>query len=296
MASDRLAARLPRHRHVLKDRRIKPISNNKTMMDQTSHRPDRQDSLRLRYDELPPLKDLLGQLDCPVADVGIDGKRITRRWYSKSKLKEYVLPNLFPSLYMLAVLAWVLVVGFHVGPGRLTESIQRYGLHALEGLFFLAMIQLMWNAVGLVRFYFNLSSNYISSVQSQMAQEALLAYRLNHLPPKALRHCQERIELEIDANERAKIAVAVLPAIPILIQISTYIREKSDLPTREAHCQQIQPEVRPKPSSQVSSWSVSLGTAVVILVFLDLFFVRMGRQLKRLAYVLKCAEREYSSR
>ena len=61
----------------------------------------------------------------------------------------------------------LLIVGFHVEPGRLTESIRRYGIHAIEGLFFLAMIQLMWNPVGPVRLYFNLSSNCISSVQSQ---------------------------------------------------------------------------------------------------------------------------------
>lgn len=265
------------------------------MTDSTSHLADQQESLQFCYNELPSLKELLEQLECPIAERGADGKKIARRWYSRSKLKEYVLPNLFSALYMLAVLAWVLVVGFHVGPGRLTELIQRYGIHVIEGLFFLAMIQLMWNAVGLVRFYFNLSSNYISSVQSQMEQEALLAYRLNHLPQKVLRHCQERIEQEIKANEKTKIAVAVLPAIPILIQISASIRKRSDPSTCEVHCQQIQPEAHPKPSEPISSWSVSLGTAVVILVFLDLFFVRMGRQLKRLSYVLKCAEREYSS-
>ncbi len=132
-------------------------------------------------------------------------------------------------------------------------------------------------------------------MQSQIAQEDLLAYRLNHLSPKALKRCRERVDLEIEANEKTKFAVAVLPAIPILVQIGSRLHGTSIMPNQEVYFRQVLLESPSKPSSPPSTRNVSLSTAVVALVFLDMFYVRMGRRLKRLAHVLYCAEREYSS-
>ncbi len=108
------------------------------MTHQAFHQPY---SLPLRYNELPSLQELLRQLDQPHACASADGKN--RRWYSNPKFKEYLLPNLFPILYILAVLTWLLVVWLHPNVGRLSELAYDYGSPALQILFFLAMIQFM---------------------------------------------------------------------------------------------------------------------------------------------------------
>lgn len=260
------------------------------MTDQAPHRPD---LLQTCYDELPSLQELLNQLDKTHTRTSADGKKGRR--YSNSRLREYFLPNLFPIFYMLAVLTWLLIAWLQPKIGSLPELAHNYGIPALQILFFLAMIQFMWNAVGLARFYFKLSTNYISSVQSQMAQEDLLAYRLHHLPPKALKRCRERVELEIEANEKTKFAVAVLPVIPVLVQIWSYLHRTPVIGNQEVHLRQVLLNSTYRPSNPPDSWSVSLGTTVIILVFLDLFYLRMGRKLRRLAHVLYCAESDYSS-